>query len=141
MNTELIAQTWQALGRRQPQFIEAFYKRFFERFPGYRKLFPRELRKGHLDKMVETVALLSDLAEDRADIAPRLRKLGEAHQPFALAPRDFGNFKAAFLEVLGTYAGPQWTQAAEQAWSQAFDEVLIPLMREGAQTESEGAGR
>jgi len=28
--------------RLQPQFIRSFYERFFERFPGYRKLFPRE---------------------------------------------------------------------------------------------------
>lgn len=133
MNTELIAQTWQALGERQGQFVEAFYARFFERFPGYRKLFPRELRRAHLDKMVQTVALLADLAEDRADIAPRLHKLGAAHKPFALEERDFANFKAAFVEVLGSYAGAQWSPAAAQAWSEAFEEVLLPLMREGAE--------
>ena len=130
MNTELIAQTWQALGERQQEFIEAFYERFFERFPGYRKLFPRELRAAHLDKMVETVALLADLAEDTGDIAPRLHKLRTLHKPFELAARDFANFKAVFVEVLGGELAGRWSAAAAQAWSDAFEEVLIPLMRE-----------
>jgi hemoglobin-like flavoprotein len=139
MNTELVAQTWQALGERQPQFVEAFYERFFERFPGYRKLFPRELRAAHLEKMMQTVALLADLSEDRGDVAPRLRKLGAAHRPFDLAPRDFGNFKAVFIEVLRSYAGPAWSAQAAKAWSDAFEEVLFPLMREGVAREARRA--
>ena len=133
MNTELIEQTWLALGARQAQFIEAFYERFFERFPGYRKLFPRELRAEHLDKMLQTVALLCDLAEDRGDIAPHLRKLGAAHRPFDLAARDLANFRDVFVEVLAEHAGAGWSPAAARAWGEAFEEVLFPLMREGAQ--------
>ena len=131
MNTELIAQTWRALGERQPPFIQAFYARFFERFPGYRRLFPGDLRKAHLEKMIDTVALLGDLADDRSDIAPHLRKLGAAHRPFDLRPRDYENFKAVFLEVLGTELGATWTPAAARAWGEAFEQVLIPLMQEG----------
>jgi hemoglobin-like flavoprotein len=131
MNTALIEETWRLLGDRQDDFIQAFYRRFFERFPGYRKLFPRELRAAHLEKMLQTVALLGDLADERTDIAPRLRQLGADHKPYALRPRDFANFKAVFIEVLGQELGAGWTAAAARAWADAFDEVLIPLMREG----------
>jgi hemoglobin-like flavoprotein len=131
MNTELIARTWGALGERQARFIEAFYQRFFERFPGYRKLFPRDLRAAHLEKMIDTVALLGDLADDRSEIAPHLRKLGAAHRPFDLHPRDYENFRAVFVEVLGGELGAQWTPEAAQAWDDAFEQILIPLMREG----------
>ena len=86
MNTALIENTWRLLGERQGGFIQAFYRRFFERFPGYRELFPRELRAAHVEKMLQTVALLADLADDRTDIAPRLRKLGADHRPYALRP-------------------------------------------------------
>ena len=132
MNTELIAQTWRALGERQPQFIKAFYQRFFERFPGYRKLFPSDLRRAHLEKMIGTVALLGDLAEDRSDIAPHLHKLGVAHRPFDLQPGDYQNFTAVFVEVLRQELGTRWPAEAEQAWNEVFEQVLIPLMREGS---------
>ena len=141
MNTELIARTWQALGDRQAQFIEAFYDRFFERFPGYRKLFPHELRTAHLEKMVLTLALLADLSDDRSAIAPRLHKLGAVHKPFDLELRDFNNFKAVFIEVLGPQLGKHWTTAAAKAWNDAFDAVLIPLLREGMEGDRERAHR
>lgn len=131
MNTALIEQTWQILGDRQGQFVEDFYQRFFERFPGYRKLFPRKLQPADLEKMLFTAALLADLADDRADIAPRLHKLGAAHKPRALDGHDFGNFKEVFIEVLGPQLGAHWTPAAEKAWNEAFDDVVIPLMRQG----------
>lgn len=54
MNTEIIAETWYALGNRQAEFVETFYERFFGRFPGYRKFFPQTLKASHLEKMVQT---------------------------------------------------------------------------------------
>jgi hemoglobin-like flavoprotein len=132
MNTELISHTWQVLGDRRGQFVEEFYQRFFERFPGYRKLFSRKLEPADFEKMLFTAALLADLADDRAGIAPRLRKLGAAHKPLALDGHDLGNFKEVFLEVLAPQLGAQWTPAAEDAWNEAFDDVLIPLMRQAA---------
>ena len=133
MNTQLIAQTWRSLGERQPQFIKAFYARFFERYPGYRKLFPGDLRQAHLQKMIDTVALLGDLADDRNDIAPHLHKLGAAHRPFDLHARDYRNFQTVFVEVLRQELGARWPAAAGLAWNDAFEQVLIPLLREGAE--------
>jgi len=131
MNTEIIAETWQALGNRQSEFVEAFYERFFERFPGYRPLFPRPLHREHLDKMVQTMALMAHLSEDKSIIAPHLHKLGAEHKPYDLKPHDFDNFKEVFLEVLGEHLGERWQPAVNKAWSEAFDRVLVPLMREG----------
>ena len=132
MNTELISNTWQVLGDRRAQFVEEFYQRFFERFPGYRKLFPRKLEPADFEKMLFTAALLADLADDRTGIAPRLHRLGAAHKPLALDGHDLGNFKEVFLEVLAPQLGAQWTPAAEEAWNEAFDDVVIPMMRQGA---------
>jgi hemoglobin-like flavoprotein len=131
MNTELIEQTWRLLGEHRTQFVEEFYQRFFERFPGYRKLFPRRLEAAGLEKMLFTAALAADLAGDRRDLAPRMHKLGAAHKPYALDGHDLGNFKEVFLEVLAPRLGAHWTPAAEQAWNQAFDDVVLPLMRQG----------
>lgn len=131
MNTTIIAETWYALGNRQAEFVEVFYGRFFERFPGYRRFFPQTLRPAHLDKMVQTMALMAKLSEDRTVIAPHMHRLGAEHVAYDLKPHDFDNFKAVFLEVLGEYLGERWQPAASQVWSDVFDQVLVPLMREG----------
>jgi len=130
MNTELIAETWGAID--DPMvFVKDFYARFFERFPGYRAHFPPQLDPGHLEKMVQTMALVARMSEDRGTIAPHVHKLGAAHKPYALGPKDLANFKTVFIEALSLRLGPAWSSAAAQAWDQAFEEVIIPLMREG----------
>jgi hemoglobin-like flavoprotein len=131
MNTELIAETWEAIEDHHA-FVEAFYGRFFERFPGYRAMFPHQLDPQHLDKMVETMALLARLSEDQSLIAPHVHKLGAAHKPYALKQKDLDNFREAFIEMLGEHLGRAWSPGAARAWQQAFDDVLIPLMRQGA---------
>ena len=130
MNTELIAQTWEAVDD-HVAFVEAFYARFFERFPGYRALFPKQLDPGHLEKMVQTMALVARMSEDRGLIAPHVHKLGASHKPYALGPKDLANFKTVFVEMLSLRLGSAWSPAAAKAWDQAFEEVIIPLMREG----------
>lgn len=131
MKTELIAETWEALGADQRDFVEAFYRRFFERFPDYRPLFPLELNPQHLEKMVRTMALVANLSDDRSSIAPHMHRVGQAHKAYDLSARDFDNFKRTFLELLGERLGRQWSAEAEKAWNDAFDAVLVPLMREG----------
>jgi hemoglobin-like flavoprotein len=131
MNTETIAETWYALGKRQTEFVEAFYGRFFERFPAYRKFFPQTLSHAHLDKMVQTLALMAKLSEDKTVIAPHMHRLGAEHMAYDLQPHDFDNFKTVFLEVLGEYLEMRWVPAVSQAWSEAFDQVLVPMMLEG----------
>ena len=131
MKTELIAETWEALGSAQREFVEAFYRRFFERYPDYRPLFPLELNPRHLEKMVQTMALVANLSDDRGSIAPHMHKVGQAHKSYGLTARDFDNFKRTFLELLGERLGRQWSAEAEMAWNDAFDAVLVPLMREG----------
>ena len=130
MNTELIAETWGAIDEPMA-FVESFYERFFERFPGYRPLFPKQLDPKHLEKMVQTMALVARMSEDRSLVAPHVHKLGAAHKPYALGPKDLANFKAVFVEMLSVRLGAGWSPAAAKAWDQAFEEVIIPLMREG----------
>lgn len=131
MKTELIAATWEALGEGQREFVEAFYQRFFDRFPDYRPLFPLELDERHLEKMVQTMALVANLSDDRSSIAPHMHRVGHAHRAYGLTARDFDNFKRTFLELLADRLGKQWSTEAEKAWTDAFDAVLVPLMREG----------
>ena len=130
MRTELIAETWGAIDDPMA-FVESFYARFFERFPAYRRLFPQQLDPKHLEKMVQTMALVTRLSEDRGTIAPHVHKLGAAHKPYALGPKDLGNFKAVFIETLGGRLGASWSPEAAKAWDQAFEEVILPLMQEG----------
>jgi len=131
MNTELIAQTWFALGERREAMIEAFYERFFERFPGYRAHFPAAPDPHRMQTMLDTMSLIARLGDDRPIIAPRIQGLGGFHQPYRLDEGDLRKFRDVFVEVLGEHCGPNWTEAAADSWREAFDEAVIPLMMKG----------
>ena len=97
-----------------------------------RKFLKQQLDPKHLDKMVPPMALVARMSEDRGLIAPHVHKLGASHKPYALGPKDLANFKAVFVETLGLRLGAGWSSAAAKGWDRAFEEVIIPLMREGA---------
>lgn len=129
MNIELMAKTWG--GIEDPvAFVEGFYVRFFEHFPGYPRLRPQQLDARHLDRKVQTMALPARLSEDTSTIAPQMHTLAAAHKPYTHAPRDLRNFKAAFIGALAARGGGAWSPVAAQAWSVAFEQALIPMMRE-----------
>src|SRR5512143_3771045 len=131
MNPQLIAHTWFALGERQGTAIDAFYERLFGRFPRYRSLFPPQLDRHQMHKMVETMSLVARLGEDRPLIAPRIHRLGDHHQPYRLGQDDLANFREVFVEVFGEHCGFDWSDAAASSWREAFDQVIIPLMMKG----------
>ena len=128
IDTELIAASWRSLGDRQHGFILRFYQVFFARHPRYRPLFPAELADSHVRKMVLTVALLADLADNPGDIGPHLRRLRAVHGPYGLARDDFDAFRDTFVHALSLELGPDWSDATALAWRDAFDQVLIPAM-------------
>lgn len=128
INTEIIAASWRSLGERKHDFIVRFYQAFFARHPRYRPLFPAELADSHVRKMVLTVALLAELADDPGDILPHLRKLRAAHTPYQLALPDFAAFRDTFVQCLALELGPAWNDETALAWREAFDRVLVPAL-------------
>jgi hemoglobin-like flavoprotein len=132
MNTPIVAATWFALGERQQAMVGTFYERFFQRHPRYREMFPAQLNEHHLNKMVETMSLIARLQRERPIIAPRIQQVGDHHRPYALDEADLGNFRDVFVEVLAEFCGADWNPGAEQAWREAFDEEVIPIMMRGS---------
>ena len=130
MQTELIAQSWDSLNPRHIEVIQTFYDRFFERFPNYRAMFPESMDY-QMKKMVRTMAMVARLSEDQSIVEPHLTKVGDRHSAYRLSEQDLQNFKDVFIEVLAEECGGQWTEDCRKAWSEAFDQVIIPNMMQG----------
>ncbi len=134
MKTRIIQDCWQGLADHQEAITAMFYSRFLERFPQYEHFFTAESIEMQKKKMVQTVALISQLADDPSVISPRMQSLGEAHQKFNLHQEDLERFSNTLVEVIAEYGEkyyPQWSQDCELAWRQAFDEVVKPKMLAG----------
>lgn len=130
MNTELIGQAWDKLANRQTEFVQLFYKRFFEQYPDYELLFS-ESREREMGKMVENVARVARVAGDSEMLHPQLVKLGEKHSHFQVTKGDLENFKTVYLQVLKELCGSDWTEECGETWIEVFEQSIIPFMTEG----------
>lgn len=130
MNTELIGQAWDKLSKHEDQFVRLFYERLFQKHPDYKPLFS-ESREREMVKMVEAVAMVARISGDSEVTHPRLTKLGQLHSHFQLKAEDLQNFKQVYLQVLKEACGADWIEECGIAWSEAFEERIIPFMSEG----------
>jgi molybdopterin-binding protein len=135
MNTELIGQSWDKLADKQEALTHTFQERLFELHPNYKSLFPESKSISKImEKMVRTITLVARV-DDPELVHPRMVKLGDRHRRFNLTKEDLLNVKRVLLEVLGEYCHqycPEiWNEDCAQAWTEAFDEHIIPYMMQG----------
>jgi molybdate transport system regulatory protein len=130
MNTELIGQIWDQLSGKHEELVKTFYDRFFEKFPEYKPLFSDSLDR-QMGKMVESMAFLARVADETEVVYPHMVKMGDKHRQFHLSKEDLEKFKEVFVEVLGEYCGGEWTSDCQRAWTEVFDQRVIPYMTQG----------
>lgn len=130
MNTELVARTWDSLRAHHQEVISSFYQRFFERFPHYRALFPAQM-DSHMRRMVDTMAMVSRLADQQDMVESRMVQVGERHRHYGLERQDLDNFRDVFIEVIEEKCPGAWDQECRSAWKEAFDQVVLPLVMRG----------
>lgn len=130
MDTELIGQIWDRLSGKHEALVKTFYDRFFEKFPEYRPLFSETFDR-QMGKMVESMAFLARVADETEVVYPHMVKMGDKHRQFHLSKEDLEKFKEVFVEVLGEYCGGEWTSDCQRAWTEVFDQRVIPYMTQG----------
>jgi hemoglobin-like flavoprotein len=138
MNTDLIAKTWDSLRPDHLTMINSFYTRFFARFPEYRPLFPTEMDR-HMRRMVDTMAMVSRLADCEDIIESRMMQVGERHRDYRLGREDMDNFRDVFIEVLAEQCRDRWSRDCQSAWTEAFDRVVLPILVRGLHQHASAA--
>lgn len=130
MDIEHIKATWEELAGRRVEFVGAFYKHLFERYPDYRRLFPQQLDP-QLERMTEMISALALHSEHIDLIEPYLENVGFAHRATGIRTDDVQNFVTTFVDTLGEMCGDRWTPARAEAWSNVFSDIVVPLFEEG----------
>lgn len=134
MNTYLIEKTWSDVSPHHQDIVESFYTRLFRRYPAYQEMFSPGDMQRQMQRMIQTLALVSRNADCPSAIEPHLARLGAAHKSLGLGSEDFDRFSGLLIEVIGEYsraADQQWTEDCELAWKQAFDQIVQPMMSAG----------
>lgn len=109
-----------------------FYNKLFEIAPHLQPLFRSDPEsQGHM--LMTAIQAVVDGLDNPEQVARHVAEIGHRHHGYGAQPADFDAFGAALLWTLRQCLGPDYTDAFETGWVEAF-EFIRNIMRMRAQT-------
>jgi NAD(P)H-flavin reductase len=105
-----------------------FYGQLFARQPRLRALFPPAMN-AQRDRLVEALVQIVESLSTPEEMATYLAQLGRDHRKYGVDPAMYEVVGAALLATLRRFAGPAFTVAAEQAWTDAYAAVSALMIQ------------
>jgi NAD(P)H-flavin reductase/hemoglobin-like flavoprotein len=105
-----------------------FYGQLFARQPRLRALFPPAM-DAQRDRLVKALVRIVESLTTPEEMAAYLAQLGRDHRKYGVDPAMYEAVGAALLATLRRFAGPAFTPAAEQAWTEAFAAVSTLMIQ------------
>jgi NAD(P)H-flavin reductase/hemoglobin-like flavoprotein len=114
-----------------------FYGRLFAGHPHLRGLFPPAMDLQR-DRLLRALVRIVDGLSSPEQLAQYLSQLGRDHRKYSVEPAMYDAVGEALIATLRVFAGPAFTQDAEDAWVQAY-RAASALMIRGAEDDSAAA--
>ena len=105
-----------------------FYGQLFARDPKLRELFPPAM-SDQRDRLVKALVRIVESLTTPEEMAAYLAQLGRDHRKYRIEPEMYEVVGAALLATLRRFAGPAFTPAAEQAWTDAYAAVSALMIQ------------
>jgi NAD(P)H-flavin reductase/hemoglobin-like flavoprotein len=105
-----------------------FYGQLFARDPRLRDLFPPAM-SDQRDRLVSALVRIVESLTTPEEMAAYLAQLGRDHRKYRIEPAMYEVVGAALLATLRRFAGPAFTPAAEQAWTDAYAAVSALMIQ------------
>lgn len=128
MNVELLKQSFEMIASSKESFAQSFYQRLFSYYPQTQHLFAHTEMKRQQGSLMATLAVVIAGVERGDNLIPVLQQLGERHTRYHAKPEYYPLVGSVLLETFYEYLGSLFTDAMQDAWSQAFDLISIQML-------------
>ena len=125
-----IEEVWNLLAGQRKRLVESFYDNLFIRFPHYHQYFPEHMEP-QTERMMDLVGSVARFSNQINLIRPYLLKVGESHKTIQLKLEDLCNFRDVFIDTVAETCGASWEERHAEAFREAFDDTIIPIVHEG----------
>ncbi len=105
-----------------------FYGRLFARYPRLRDMFPPAMNDQR-DRLVQALVRIVESMTTPEEMAAYLAQLGRDHRKYGVEPAMYEAVGDALLGTLRAFAGPAFTPAAEQAWTEAYGAISALMIK------------
>ena len=103
--------------------FDSFYKIFFAKSPEIPPMFAETDMKRQKAMLLSALVLVRKSLRDLDAIVPKLRQLGARHVSYGAEPEHYPVVAEVLIASMAAVAGPAWTPAYAQAWSEALGVV------------------
>lgn len=99
---------------------EKFYNRLFEIAPEVQPLFNKANMAEQRKKLIDMIALVVYSLDNIEKVTGALKKLGERHQGYGVGADDYAKVGEAFLWMLDSELGEDYTPEVAEAWTKTY---------------------
>ncbi len=128
---DLVKETWGKVIPISETASRLFYDRLFETSPQLAPMFYGVDLVSQRQKLVKAINMVVMSLERIDSLIPSIHDLGRRHLNYGAEEAHYAQVGAALLWTLETGLGEDWSEAAETAWTNAY-QLLASVMLEGA---------
>ena len=129
-----IRETFAIVAAAGEQPASYFYGRLFVGHPHLRGMFPPAMDVQR-DRLLRALIQIVEGLTSPEDLVRYLSQLGRDHRKYSVEPAMYNAVGEALIATLRAYAGPAFTQDAQEAWVQAY-QAASGLMIRAAEDDS-----
>jgi NAD(P)H-flavin reductase/hemoglobin-like flavoprotein len=123
-----IRNTFTIVGAAGDEPASYFYGWLFARHPGVRSMFPPAMDEQR-DRLFRALSRIVESLSSPEDLVRYLSQLGRDHRKYSVEPAMYDAVGEALIATLRAYAGPAFSQDAEDAWGQAYQAASALMIR------------
>jgi|JI10StandDraft_1071094.scaffolds.fasta_scaffold11508_5 hemoglobin-like flavoprotein len=109
-------------------FPARFYQRLFADHPSVAPLFHRNSTGAQHKMFAQKLVALVDHLDDPGWLERELAGLAASHAGYGVTAEMYPWVGGALVATLREACGPAWTEAAEQAWLEAYDRLTRAII-------------
>ncbi len=129
--SQLLQENLQLVVTRDPDLMQLFYGRLFDRYPQTKALFRRNGKEEQARMLSEAVAALVDRVDDPEFVRDSMLDVGRRHLDYGVEDHMYAWLGECLLETMKQVSAEAWNEELEAAWAKTLDEV-IGIAIEGA---------
>ena len=136
LQVELLEKSFAAVAPQGDELTEVFYRNLFNVFPEVKPMFANAEMAEQRKKLLASLKLVVDNLRKPDVLVPALENLGLRHLDFGTLEEHYPAVGQTLLKSLGEIAGPVWTDELNEAWAEAYGEIVKIMLAGATETVS-----
>jgi len=128
LDVELLESSFALLAPVADEMVSQFYTNLFERFPSVIPMFENTTQAQQVAKLVAALKLAIASLRKPDKLVGALTAMGERHQAYGAEAGHYQAVNETLLEVMQQYAGDNWTQEVNDAWTSALNLIADTML-------------